>query len=939
MHKNKISFSCFVLLAFLFITMRVGAGQTWMTWNTSSGLPSNNLSCLAISKGIIAVGSDKGIGLFLENHTGWFNLADFHEQLAGLAVRSLDFDDHSTLWAATPAGLIAIELENFPESAPRIRCYDNEHGLSTIDVEVVQVVNGKIYVGCYGGWLFSSEIAPGSSLNSFLPVNRPAFDDLNKFMSVGITALAMDYPEGGIYSTRGKGLLRAADGGNLVGEDELFSDWVNDFWAFEDGNATRIIAATQNQMNLISNNRPAGNCSLPLEDCWISSVTTADDKYSDEYKPSKPEGYEHLETFLGKRTLFIGTRGKGLWIFDDGRWNNLTTRDSPLPSDNINKIHYLPGPKKIAILSEGGLTMMGVTEYDQFDIFRSSGSYPYWAKTFWPFMQSWGPYVYGYPSQKSYPIEPFIAYGKMLRGKDIWIAHERGLSRFVFPSSPFIGVMQYRFHLAGRFEATDNDPTKNLAIEDDSMVFDRPPAAPGEELWHHYCKEQPTDFCLAPISQIYVSDDMKTIVGPGEYVMIEASSVDEVSGEDIRAAFAEYRRQHPETVSNGYPASDTHTELFDDVSGTADDDSTASNEDTSAGTSSAQEPQPRLTRALIRVGDEIYNSGDGKQLRAVASLMRECPLHPIPSLAINDFVLDLSDRVWMIYDDNRLACLDSQPGNTVPDPANNDWYEFPAEVLPWEKFDDLLCIQRIGSSLYVSSEKSGVYFLPIAHTVVLSDLRSSDWRRIQFPQATFENDLFKNIIAVEHWKTESGPVVALLSKKGLATFDGNRLDFIDVPERNYTCMVQDRHRNLWLGSLQGLSYLTPAGKLKDIHGKANFFYSEKVTSMAAAPDDAKYPYIIAVAVDEFAQTGKGPRKIYGSSDPPPSLVRGRFGHYSLKVLNAQVDSSQIMLYDGKKWEPMFRPGVRAMMFDQEFLWITTSCRVVRLHIPVVVQSY
>ena len=948
MKKSAIRIYCVVILAMLFVTSGLLAGQTWMTWNIRSGLPSNNLSCLAINKGMMAVGSDQGIGLYLENYTGWFSLANYHEQLAGLAVRSLDFDDYNTLWAATPSGLFAIDLEHFPDSAPRLRRYDHEHGLSTIDVEVVQVVDNKIYVGCYGGWLFSSAISPGSNISSFLPVNRAAFGDVNKFMSVGITALAMDYPDGGIYSTKGKGLLRAADGSNLVGEDELFSDWVNDFWAFEDGTANRIIAVTQNQMNLISNNRPVGRCSLPVEDCWISSVTTAPDEYSDEYKPKKPKGYEHLEAFIGKRTLFVATRGQGLWIFDDGRWNNLTTRDSPLPSDNINKIYYLAGSKKIAILSEGGLTMMGVTEYDQFDIFKASGSYPYWAKTFWPFMQSWGPYVYGYPSQKSYPIEPFIAYGKMLRGKDIWIAHERGLSRFIFPSSPFMGAMQYRFHLAGRFDAKDNDPARNLAIEDDSTVFDRPPLAPGEELWHHYCKEQPTDFCLAPISQIYVSEDMKTIVGPGEYVMIEATSVDEVSDEDIRAAFAEYRRQHPELGEAGEPGSDTNADHLDDVSGGSDDDNESLetgeseadvHEDAGAGTTPGQEPQPRLCRALIRVGDEIYNSGDGLRVRSVASLMRECPLHPIPSVAINDFVLDLSDRVWMIYDDNRLACLDSRPGETVPDPANDDWYEFPSEMLPWEKYDDLLCVQRIGAALYVSTEKSGVYYLPTAHTAVLKDLRSSDWLRIQFPQATFENDLFKNIIAVEYWKTEAGPVAALLSKRGLATFDGSRLDFIDVPERNYTCMVQDRHHNLWLGSLQGLSYLTPTGKLKDIHGKANFFNSEKVISMAAAPDDAKYPYVIAVAVDEFAQTRKGSRKVYGSSDPPPSLVRGRFGHYSLKVLNAQVDSSQIMLYDGKKWEPMFRPGVRAMMFDQEFLWISTSCRVVRLYIPVVVQSY
>lgn len=982
----------------LFAARVYAAGQTWMTWNIRSGLPSNNLSCLAINKGMMAVGSDQGIGLYLENYTGWFSLANYHEQLAGLAVRSLDFDDYNTLWAATPSGLFAIDLEHFPDSTPRLRRYDHEHGLSTIDVEVVQVVDNKIYVGCYGGWLFSSAISPGSSISSFVPVNRAAVEDLNKFMSVGITALAMDYPEGGIYSTKGKGLLRAADGSNLVGEDELFSDWVNDFWLFEEGNANRIIAVTQNQMNLISNNRSVGRCSLPAEDCWISCVTTAPDEERDEYKREKPKGYLHLETFIGKRTLIAGTRGQGLWLFDDGRWSNLTMRDSPLPSDNINKVYYLPGPKKIAILSDGGLTMLGITEETQFDLFQVRGSDPYWAKTFWPFMQSWGPYVYGYPSQKSYPIEPFIAYGKMLRGKDIWISHDRGISRFVFPSAPFMGVMQYRFHLAGRFESKENDPSKDMTIEDNSTTGDRPPILAGEELWHHYCKEQPTDYCLAPISEIYVSLDMKTMLGPGEYEVIAAPSV-----EAIPEAAAEYRRAQSlvEAESAAESDSDEDPADGDDEAGDdneeedsdqdaaegeaagatedeADEDSTEDTEDSEnagseedgedsdsddeesdsddsddaddaaeQGSGNGEERDsasgqasstPRL-RPIFSVGESRYDTR-AHQLYSVASLMQECPLHPIPSEDINDLVLDLAERVWIVFDNNKLACLDNRPGETVPDPANNDWCEFADAQLPWQKLDDLLCIQRIGSAIYVSAKDSGVYYLPAAHSITLKDLRPSDWRRIEFPADSDEIDQFKRVIAIEYWKTDKGSVAALLFDKALATFDGSRLTFYAVPERNYTCMVQDRYQNLWLGSFQGLSYFTPDGKFKDIHGRMHDFNSERVVAVAAAPDDAKYPYTVAVAVDEYArENSTGVRKLYRASDPPPYLSRGRDSAYRLRVKNAGPDNAQIMLYDGEKWEPMFRPGVRAMMFDQQFLWIATSCRIMRLYMPTVVQSY
>ncbi len=955
MKKSAIRIYGVVIFAMLIVAAGLDAGQTWMTWNIRSGLPSNNLSCLAINKGMMAVGSDKGIGLYLENYSGWFNLANYHEQLADLAVRSLDFDDYNTLWAATPSGLFAIDLEHFPDSAPRLRRYDHEHGLSTIDVEVVQVVDSKIYVGCYGGWLFSAAISPGSSISNFLPVNRAAADDMNKFMSVGITALAMDYPEGGIYSTKGKGLLRAADGSNLVGEDELFSDWVNDFWSFEESNANRIIAVTQNQMNLISNNRPVGRCSLPVEDCWISCITTAPDQESDEYKREKPKGYLHLETFIGKRTLIAGTRGQGLWLFNDGRWSNLTMRDSPLPSDNINKVYYLPGPKKIAILSDGGLTMLGITRDSQFDIFQVRGSDPYWAKTFWPFMQSWGPYVYGYPSQKSYPIEPFIAYGKMLRGKDIWIAHDRGISRFVFPAAPFMGVMQYRFHLAGRFECKENDPGKDLTIEDNSTTGDRPPINAGEELWHHYCKEQPTDFCQAPIGSIYVSLDMKTMVGPGEYEVINAASV-----EDISAAISEYRRLQSLESSGNEDESDAEEDPDDAGDAEADteetgeeseedssEDSTSSGEEATGGSGNSaacasgtcQASATARLRPIVSIGDSMYDAR-GHQLYTVASLMQECPLHPIPSEDVNDLAIDLAERIWVILDNNRLACLDSRVGETVPDPNNNDWHEFADAQLPWEKFDDLLCVQRVGSAIYVSAKDSGVYYLPSAHSAALKDLRPSDWQRIEFPADSKEIDQFKRVIAIEYWKTSEGAVAALLFAKGLATFDGSKLSFIAVPERNYTCMVQDRYYNLWLGSFQGLSYLTPDGKINEIHGRMNDFNSEKVVAIAAAPDDAKYPYTIAVSVDEYAkEQGPGVRKLYRSSDPPPSLAGGPDSRYRLRVMNADVSISQVMLYDGEKWEPMFRPGVRALMFDQQFLWISTSCRLMRLYMPTVVQSY
>lgn len=906
------------LFSLLFTAAAVEGGtQTWMTWNTRSGLPGNNLTCLAIDKGKMVVGSDKGIGLYHQDYTGWFNLGTYNEMLVDLPVRSIDFDEYGNLWAATPNGLFSIDLAEFPQKGLTVNYFDTSKGLSTIDVEVVQVHEGKVYAGCYGGWLFAAQIQPGGNINSFSPVNAASLgmEDSNKFLSVGITALAMNYPGGGAYSTKGKGLLRASNGENLVGSDELFSDWVNDFWSFKDGNTDKIIAVTQNQMNLISNNISVGQSSLPVKECWISAITTAPDEETDEYKREKPKGYLNLETFIGKRILYVGTKGQGLWVFNDGRWNNLTSKDCPLPSDNINKVYYLPGPKKLAILSEGGLTMFGMSDEYQFDIFQGLGGAPSWSTSFWPFMQLWGPYVYGYPSQKCYPIEPYIQYRRIIRGKDMWIAHDRGISRFVFPSATFLGAMQYRYYLSGRFETDLNFPDRNPKIEDNSTTGERLLSVEGEELWHHYCKEQPTDYVLAPIAEIFVSRDMKIMFGPGEMVVVNARSLREVSPQDIAAA----RRAMVQTLTTQ-----------------------AANATCAGGTcasASARTPEAQAASAtpVINIAGEYFTQG-GKRLYTVASLLTECPLHPIPSEYVSDMALDLSERLWVIFDKNRLSCLNSPPELIIPDPKRDDWYEFHEEQLPWEKADELLCVKLVQSSLYVSAERSGVFFLSAAHAIIPEEVKASDWTRIDLPPDSENPDEINNIISIEGWNSTEGYLVAMLHKEALSVFDGRELRPLPVPKRVYTSMVADRYDRLWLGSLQGLSYLTPDQHMVEIDEKGNDFFSDKVVTMAAAPDNAKYPYVIAVSVDSVARKDEGFFRFFRTADTPPALTSGPDSIYRLRLKNFPREA-QIMLFDNEKWEPLNYPGVNHMMFDASHLWTATSNRVMRIFTPIAVQRY
>ena len=69
------------------------------------------------------------------------------------------------------------------------------------------------------------------------------------------------------------------------------------------------------------------------------------------------------------------------------------------------------------------------------------------------------------------------------------------------------------------------------------------------------------------------------------------------------------------------------------------------------------------------------------------------------------------------------------------------------------------------------------------------------------------------------------------------------------------------------------------------------------------------------------------------------IKRGTDSPYRLRVINPQIGGSCVMLYDGKKWERLSRPGVHYLHFDQSNLWLATSCRIMRLYLPVENQSY
>lgn len=869
------------------------ARQGWLTWNIRAGLPSNDLTSLAIVKGKIAVGSPQGIGVFCENRSTWINLAAYGKEFASLVVRDLDFDREGNLWAATPNGLAFLQMAEFPDKPPLLEVFSTDRGLSTIDVEVLQIVDDTLFVGCFGGWLFQSKIGAGTP-PTFQPLyNLPdGTPEDRKFLNVGISALALDAPGGGIFATKGRGLLGARDGRNYLSREVLPAEWVDDFWCFQEDGKENIIALTQNKLNLISEKNLVAAIRLPDPEAEVSCLTTCLDEETNQLHPGETDEQAMLRKFMGKRILFVGTKGKGLWMCDEGKWSHLTTADCPLPSDQINRIYYLFGAKRVAILSNAGLTLFGTEEQDQYDEFKRFGVGPTYAKTFWPFMLRWGPYIFGYPWKFQYPYEPFISYKKILRGRDLWVSHEKGISRFVYPQAFFLGAMQVNYRLTGRYENPLNDPSKNLNLEDNSTSGGNPPGLPGERIWHHYCLEPPNDVAVVDLTKIFTTLDRKTLVGPLNQLLVEGQPTETIS-DDLR------RQILIASQTLGVPP------------------------------------------VLVFQNEEKLFDSRGHELFSIDSLSPYCPRHPLPELEITDMAVDAGERCWIITNNSSLSCLD-EPGSVVPetssqiDATGNFWNTLRTEQQPWPTGESLLCVRRVGVDIYVGTEKSGVFVLPRAQCFPIETLKSDSWVSIKPRGSPDDPDRPMAVIDCASWKCNENSVVALLHRQGLSVYDGAKIESFPIPERRNTCLCTDRNGDLWIGSFQGLLRITPDRQIHQIPGAVEGFQSDKIVTLAAAPDNAKYPYLIGVVCDKLATEEQGRFK---SSDARPFYTSAAGNPHKLRLVEASIDGAQLLLYDGKKWEPFKYPGIIDLMFDEMYLWTTTSFRVIRYYLPVVAQSY
>ncbi|MBF0500143.1 MAG: hypothetical protein HQM09_08420 [Candidatus Riflebacteria bacterium] len=868
------------------------ARQAWMTWNTRSGLPSNDVLCLAIMKGKIAVGTPSGIAIFQENRPTWINLSGYGEEFGKLVVRALDFDEEGNLWAATPNGLAFLDMGKFPEEPPRLEIFGMKNGLSTIDVEVLQVVGRTLYVGCFGGWLFQSQIGMGAA-----PVFRPVqnMDQIpgeRRLMDVGVSALAMDFPGGGIFSTKGKGLCNGQDGAAYLSGDASLSDWIEDFWCFQEGNSDRVITLAQNQMTLIQDRKILTTLKLPDPDAAVTCLTTCPDEDVNVTHIGETPEQTTLRTFLGKRILYVGTKGQGVWRCKEGQWSRMTTADSPMPSDNINRIHYLPGAKRIALLTDCGLTLFGTDDMDIYDEFKTFGTGPSYAKSYFPFMSRWGPPVVGYPSKDAYPVEPHITYRKLFRNRDLWVSHDKGISRFAFPQAFFLGSIQTNYRLSGRFENPQHDPAKNILTEDNSTTAGKPPSQPGERIWHHYCMENPADTATTDLSTLLISLDRTTLAGPLNQLTIQGASPGRMTDALTRQVAA--------------------------ASGT-------------------------LRYPSVLVFEEGSNHTDvrGQKLFSVDSLFETCPIHPIPGLPVTDFTVDAAERCWAVIGQTTLVCLD-EPTSVVPESstrfesAGNYWHEFSADQLPWPVGEKIKSIRRVGVDLYFGTEKSGLFILHRAHLYPADSIPADAWVPIN-PGSTADDPTLKvTVIDCVLWRAGGDSVVALLNQEGLSLYDGSKITSFAVPKRHYTCICADRTGSLWLGSFQGLLKITPDRKVELIDKVAAGFRSDRIVSVTAAPDDAKYPFLIAVALDESAKEVNG---IMESDCRIPFVGAERTNPYRLRFGEPEIMDAQLVLYDGKQWDTFRYPGIHHLLFEEMYLWSATSFRVFRYYVPKITQVY
>ncbi len=383
--------------------------DTWQVFNVASGLPSNRVTAFSQFEKWLAVGTDAGLAIYNGDDCRW-EVPALEQEIASYPVKDLAFDEDGGLWVANSAGLVHI-ADGFP------RIYTTADGLPGTDIDRIQMVRGSIIIGCFGGYIAQATL-PSGGKTSFHPVNFSEGTNL-KISSVGISALCFTDSLNGFYGSMGNGL------GKIIGRSELLmknsdgmaGDWINDLWGFTGKKKeTRHIVVSPEGLSFLTN----GNIETtfaPLKDrAWLTSIVTIrnPDYVYDAFIEGKSndEQTAFLKDFLADRSLYLGSKDAGIWRFQKGNWQNFNSSNSSLPSDKINRLYVMK--RFIVAATDGGLVLIPV-DSSQNDEFKFCAIGTPYAKTFFS-----PPPI----------LQPYTQYFQILRNKDYWFVHEKGISRF-----------------------------------------------------------------------------------------------------------------------------------------------------------------------------------------------------------------------------------------------------------------------------------------------------------------------------------------------------------------------------------------------------------------------------------------------------------------------------------------------------------------------------
>ncbi|PKL48181.1 MAG: hypothetical protein CVV42_10385 [Candidatus Riflebacteria bacterium HGW-Riflebacteria-2] len=460
-----------LILVTIILALPPGAqASSWQVFNEASGINGRVINCFASFKTVMAVGTDKGVSIYSGN-TGTWSAVALPDQVASMPIKDIAFDEHGHLWLATANGLVSIQGQ-------KVSIYGARQNLPTIDIDRVQTHENRLYIGCFGGYVAQAYV-PQSGSTAFTPVNYSNFaeEDRLKIKSVGVSGMAMTGPARGWFSTRGGGLIEINGASQYPasssdGSPEL---WINDFFIFPGKSREQhIIAATPQHLSLIKNNRAQHEISLPMQDPWLNCVITV--KEPDEIfellkQPEMSSSEEALFDFLGKHSLYAGTRNNGLWRFQRGKWTQYLTTNSILPSDSINRLYAVE--RLLIVCTDGGLVLIHL-DSNQYDEFKKEGLGRAYFKTFFPF-----------PPLYAVQIPNF----QIVKGSSYWFSHQHGLTRWRSASFPKNYDQQTLPDVSTRIEPQKEGKAGHLDSEEPELPTDDVSEEALRGYWQLFTKE------------------------------------------------------------------------------------------------------------------------------------------------------------------------------------------------------------------------------------------------------------------------------------------------------------------------------------------------------------------------------------------------------------------------------------------------------------------